>query len=158
MKSPTAIRRSPENTIKPVCLYAKNCPSLKAIQAMKEKADKGDIDKLLDEKPHNEKSFVRDFFSYLTMSALCIVLGLFIGVLGYHWTAGLSWLDATVEASMILSGMGPVNPLLTNSAKLFASLYALFSGLVFVLAMGVVLSPLIYSLMKQLRPNKCQKS
>ncbi len=53
--------------------------------------------------------------------------------------------------------LGPVSPLLSNSAKLFASLYALFSGLVFVLAMGVVLSPLVYSLMKQLRLNKCEK-
>ena len=123
---------------------------------MKQKEDK-DIDKLLGEKPQEETTFVRDFVSYLGLSALCIMLGLLIGVVGYHWTAKLTWLDATVEASMILSGMGPVNPLLTNSAKLFASLYALFSGLVFVLAMGVVLSPLIYSLMKQLRPNKCQK-
>ncbi len=115
------------------------------------------MDKVLNPKSHAETAFVRDFLSYLSLSALCIVLGLFIGVLGYHWTAGLPWLDAMVEASMILSGMGPVNPLLTNGAKLFASLYALFSGLVFVLAMGVVLSPLIYSLMKQLRLNKCQK-
>lgn len=119
--------------------------------------DSREMHKLLEEKPHEETTFVRDFLSYLSLSALCIILGLFIGVLGYHWTAELSWLDATVEASMILSGMGPVNPLLTNGAKLFASLYALFSGLVFVLAMGVVLSPLIYSLMKQLRLNKCQK-
>lgn len=148
------MRRSPENQIKPVCLYAKHCPSLKAI---KQGEQKEEIDNLLNDKPSTEKDFVRDFLSYLTMSALCIVLGLFIGILGYHWTAGLDWIDATVEASMILSGMGPVSPLLTNSAKLFASLYALFSGLVFVLAMGVVLSPLIYSLMKQLRLNKCQK-
>ncbi|ACB52248.1 hypothetical protein cce_2900 [Crocosphaera subtropica ATCC 51142] len=151
MKSPTAIRRSPENQIKPVCLYAKQCPSLKAMK------ERGSIEHIFDDKPSREKDFVRDFLSYLTMSALCIVLGLFIGILGYHWTAGLDWIDATVEASMILSGMGPVSPLLTNGAKLFASLYALFSGLVFVLAMGVVLSPLIYSLMKQLRLNKCQK-
>ncbi|MDJ0659701.1 MAG: two pore domain potassium channel family protein [Crocosphaera sp.] len=154
MKSPTAIRRSPENQIKPVCLYAKQCPSLKAIKAIREGQD---VDRLLSPKSHQETNFVRDFLSYLSLSALCIIMGLFIGVLGYHWTANLTWLDATVEASMILSGMGPVNPLLTNSAKLFASLYALFSGLVFVLAMGVVLSPLIYSLMKQLRLNKCQK-
>ena len=116
MKSPTAIRQSPENQIKPVCLYAKHCPSL---QAMKEKED---TDRLLSEKSHQETSFVQDFLSYLALSALCIVLGLLIGVVGYHCTAHLSWLDATVEASMILSGMGPVNPLLTNSAKLFASL------------------------------------
>ncbi len=121
--------------------------------------EKEDIERLFNEKDHQDQEthFVRDFLSYLSLSALCIVLGLLIGVLGYHWTARLTWLDATVEASMILSGMGPVNPLMTNGAKLFASLYALFSGLVFVLAMGVVLSPLIYSLMKQLRPKKCQK-
>ena len=121
--------------------------------------EREDIDKLLNEKSDEdqETNFIRDFLSYLALSAFCIILGLLIGVLGYHWTAQLTWLDATVEASMILSGMGPVNPLLTNGAKLFASLYALFSGLVFVLAMGVVLSPLIYSLMKQLRLNRCQK-
>jgi hypothetical protein len=76
-----------------------------------------------------------------------------VGILGYHWAAGLSWLDALVEASMILSGMGPINPLSTTSAKVFASLYALFSGLIFVLAMGIVLSPLVYSLLSQFPIN-----
>ncbi len=59
----------------------------------------------------------------------------------------------SVEASMILSGMGPISPLLTTSAKVFASLYALFSGLIFVLAMGIVLSPLVYSLLNQFQVN-----
>jgi hypothetical protein len=54
---------------------------------------------------------------------------------------------------MILSGMGPINPLSTTSAKVFASLYALFSGLIFVLAMGIVLSPLVYSLLSQFPIN-----
>jgi hypothetical protein len=76
-----------------------------------------------------------------------------VGILGYHWAAGLNWLDALVEASMILSGMGPINPLSTTSAKVFASLYALFSGLIFVLAMGIVLSPLVYSLLSQFPIN-----
>ena len=96
---------------------------------------------------------IRKFLTYLGLSALFISVGLFVGVLGYHWAAGLSWLDALVEASMILSGMGPISPLLTTSAKLFASLYALFSGLIFVLAMGTVLSPLVYSLLNQLQIN-----
>lgn len=108
----------------------------------------------LEKKAEEEDTFVKDFFSYFSLSALFILLGLLIGVLGYHWTAHFSWLDAMVEASMILSGMGPVHPLLTDGAKVFASLYALFSGLVFVLAMGVVLSPLVYSLLKKLRLNK----
>ncbi len=63
-----------------------------------------------------------------------------------------------VEASMILSGMGPVSPLLTTSAKVFASLYALFSGLIFVLAMGIVLSPLMYSLLSQFQVNLKQEN
>ena len=97
--------------------------------------------------------FIRKFFCYLGLSALFISLGLILGIVGYHWAAGLSWLDALVEASMILSGMGPINPLSTTSAKIFASLYALFSGLIFVIAMGIVLSPLVYSLLSQFQIN-----
>ena len=97
--------------------------------------------------------FIRRFLGYIGLSALFISLGLILGILGYHWAAGLSWLDALVEASMILSGMGPISPLSTTSAKIFASLYALFSGLIFVIAMGIVLSPLVYTLLSQLQVN-----
>ncbi len=95
--------------------------------------------------------FLWKFLSYLGMSALFICLGLMVGIICYHWAAGLSWIDSLVEASMILSGMGPISPLSTTSAKLFASIYALFSGLVFVIAMGILLSPLVYSLLSQFR-------
>lgn len=93
--------------------------------------------------------FLGKFLRYLGISALFISLGLLVGIIGYHWAAGLSWIDALVEASMILSGMGPISPLTTISAKVFASVYALFSGLIFVIAMGIVLSPLVYSLLSQ---------
>ena len=105
------------------------------------------------ELPWSITIFIRKFLSYLGLSALFISLGLIVGIIGYHWAADLSWLDALVEASMILSGMGPVSPLSTTSAKVFASLYALFSGLIFVLAMGIVLSPLVYSLVRQFQVN-----
>ncbi|WP_287523056.1 hypothetical protein [Okeania sp. SIO2C2] len=95
--------------------------------------------------------FLWKFLSYMGLSAIFISLGLMMGVIGYHWAAGLSWIDSLVEASMILSGMGPISPLSTTSAKVFASLYALFSGLVFVIAMGILLSPLVYSLLSQFR-------
>ena len=97
--------------------------------------------------------FIRRFLGYVGLSALLIFLGLVLGIIGYHWTAGLSWLDALVEASMILSGMGPISTPSTTGAKVFASLYALFSGLIFVIAMGIVLSPLIYSLLSQFQIN-----
>jgi hypothetical protein len=77
--------------------------------------------------------------------ALGLVAGsLFIGVLGYHVFEGLSWLDALVNASMLLGGMGPVNPLQTVAGKLFASFYALYSGMVFLIIAGIVFAPVFH--------------
>ncbi len=73
-----------------------------------------------------------------------IALVLFIGISGYHWLGGLDWIDSLLEASMILGGMGPVNPIKTDAAKVFASAYALFSGLVFIGIMGIVLTPVVH--------------
>jgi len=105
-------------------------------------------------KQESIKTLFSRFFTYLSLSAVFILLGLGVGIIGYHWAVGLTWMDALLEASMILSGMGPISPLPTVSAKLFASIYALFSGLIFVLAMGIVLSPVVYSLLKQFQINK----
>ena len=69
-----------------------------------------------------------------------------IGTAGYHAIARLPWLDAFLNAAMILSGMGPVDRMITPAAKLFAALYALFSGLVFIGVVGVVLAPWIHRL------------
>jgi len=79
----------------------------------------------------------------VTASAVLIV-GLGIGVLGYHHIAHLSWVDAVLNASMILTGMGPVAVLVTDASKLFASAYALFSGIVFLTATGIVLGPVVH--------------
>ncbi len=73
-----------------------------------------------------------------------IALVLFVGVAGYHWLGGLDWVDSILESSMILGGMGPVNPLKSTGVKLFASGYALFSGLVFIGIMGIVLTPVVH--------------
>jgi len=86
------------------------------------------------------------------LSSLGIALGMIavalsIGISGYHWIAGFNWIDSLLEASMILGGMGPVNPLTTDAAKVLASLYALFSGLVFIGIMGVVLTPAAHRLL-----------
>ncbi len=80
--------------------------------------------------------------------ACCIIsLVLFIGISGYHWLGGFDWVDSLLEAAMILGGMGPVNPLKTTAAKLFASGYALFSGLVFIGIMGIVLTPVVHRIL-----------
>jgi len=73
-----------------------------------------------------------------------VIGGLAIGVLGYHFVAQLSWIDALLNASMLLGGMGPVNELHTNAAKWFASFYALFAGLVFIIGAGVLFAPIIH--------------
>jgi len=77
--------------------------------------------------------------------ALLIILGsLGIGILGYHTFEGLGWVDATLNAAMILGGMGPVNELHTRNGKLFAACYALLSGVVFLVAVGVFLAPIVH--------------
>ena len=88
--------------------------------------------------------FVKRVFAALGVAFCLIGLALIIGIQGYHWLGGLGWIDSLLEASMILGGMGPVNPLPTDGAKIFASFYALFSGLMFIGIMGVVLSPIVH--------------
>lgn len=67
-----------------------------------------------------------------------------LGVLGYHSLAGLGWLDSLLNASMILAGMGPTDALHGAAGKLFASAYALFSGVAFLTVMSVVLAPVLH--------------
>ena len=81
------------------------------------------------------------------------IMGVFlaIGVLGYHYTEGIPWLDSVHQASMILSGMGPiVIDFHTISGKLFSSAYALFSGVVFITNMGLILAPAAHRLFHSL--------
>src|SRR5450631_1491555 len=75
---------------------------------------------------------------------------LMIGVFGYHYTAGIGWLDSLHNASMILSGMGPVVEIKTVSGKWFSSFYALFSGIIFITNIGVILAPAIHRFFHQL--------
>lgn len=75
---------------------------------------------------------------------LFVVVSLLIGVLGYHFTEGIAWLDALVNASMILFGEGPVTELHTSAGKWFASFYALYSGVAFVTLVAVVFAPTIH--------------
>lgn len=91
--------------------------------------------------------FVRRMAASVAMAGILIAVALSIGVIGYHWIAGFDWVDSLLEASMILGGMGPVNSLATTGAKMFASGYALFSGLVFIAIMGIVLAPVTHRML-----------
>jgi hypothetical protein len=88
--------------------------------------------------------YARRLARAIGLASLVAIIVLFIGVCGYHWLSGLDWVDSLLEASMILGGMGPVNPIQTTPAKVFASGYALFCGLVFIGIMGIVLTPVVH--------------
>jgi hypothetical protein len=92
--------------------------------------------------PRNEFAW-RMAWNFAVASGL-VGFSLLGGMLGYHLAEGMDWIDAFANASMILSGMGPLDPLKTYGGKLFAGLYALYSGLVLVLASGIVLAPIIH--------------
>ena len=77
-------------------------------------------------------------------AGVVLSLALIIGITGYHFLAGLNWVDSILEASMILTGMGPVAALTSTGAKMFASVYALFSGTVFLITTGIIVSPVIH--------------
>jgi hypothetical protein len=87
-------------------------------------------------------------------AAAVVVASLAVGVVGYHFLAGLPWVDALLNASMILGGMGPVDPLRTTTAKLFASFYALFSGVVFLAAAALLMAPLVHRLLHVLHVDQ----
>ena len=90
------------------------------------------------------QAFAGRLFNFLLFSLLVMAVALCLGVLGYHYFARFDWIDSLLNASMILSGMGPVDPLPDDAAKLFASLYALFSGVVFISTAGIMLTPLFH--------------
>lgn len=73
-----------------------------------------------------------------------ILAALFLGMSGYHWIEGFSWVDSILNAAMILGGMGPVGELHTTAGKLFAAAYALFSGLMFIVVAGLLFAPVIH--------------
>ena len=88
------------------------------------------------------------FFARLALSAgigfLMIAVSLSIGIMGYHYFENMPWVDAFANAAMILSGMGPLTTLQTDSGKFFAGFYALFSGLVFIIIIGLVFAPVVH--------------
>lgn len=95
-------------------------------------------------------SFVCRVVGYAAAASTLVGAALGLGVVGYHFLGGLSWLDALVNASMILGGMGPVDPITSPAGKVFASFYALFSGLLFIGAASLVLAPFVHRVMHRL--------
>jgi hypothetical protein len=88
------------------------------------------------------------------LALIVLALALGIGVAGYHYLGELEWLDALLNASMILGGMGPVDLLHKPAAKLFASCYALFSGLAFIGVASLLVAPFAHRLLHRFHLDK----
>lgn len=84
---------------------------------------------------------------HVLLGTSIVLVSLGAGILGYRWFEGMPWIDAILNASMILGGMGPVNVLNSEGGKLFASSYAIFSGVVFIGVMGLFLAPFAHRLL-----------
>ncbi|GAA4467680.1 hypothetical protein GCM10023093_23960 [Nemorincola caseinilytica] len=94
--------------------------------------------------------FVSRMARNIGMAMLLLAICLLIGVVGYHYCAHIPWIDAIHNASMILSGMGPVVEIRNTGGKLFSSAYALFSGVAFITNIGIILAPAAHRLFHRL--------
>ncbi len=91
--------------------------------------------------------FLRRLFRSLSIGAGLIILSMLIGVSGYHFLENLSWLDAYLNAAMILSGMGPLAQPQTFWGKIFAGTYALYSGFAVLVIAGIAFAPIVHRLL-----------
>ena len=90
------------------------------------------------------KVFARRLALNGLIGLLLLAFSLVIGILGYHFLESLSWIDSLLNASMILGGMGPVNPLKTEGGKIFASFYAIYSGVILLASVGILIAPIFH--------------
>lgn len=98
-------------------------------------------------RPLPRRMFVRRVANHFVLVVALGAASLALGMFGYWYFEGLSWLDAFLNASMLLGGMGPVESPHTPGGKLFAGLYALFSGIVFLISAGIIAAPLLHRVM-----------
>ena len=104
------------------------------------------------------RAFILRLGRFAGAAFLLIAASWVIGILGYRELEGMSWIDATLNAAMILGGMGPVDPLYTDAGKLFASFYALFSGILFLVVASVLIAPILHRFLHHfhLEANKAE--
>ena len=91
-----------------------------------------------------QPEFIRRMGWSIAAGGVLIAFSLSLGMCGYHWFCGLAWIDAFVDAAMILSGMGPLSPITTSAGKLFAGCYAIYCGIALIGTTGVIFAPIIH--------------
>ena len=97
--------------------------------------------------------FLRRLVRHFSWSLVVVAASLAVGMVGYHVTEGLGWVDAYLNAAMLLGGMGPVDPPRTVPGKLFAGTYALYAGLLVIALAGILLAPVLHRLLHRLHAS-----
>lgn len=90
------------------------------------------------------KAFIQRMMFWIVVTVFAFIVSLGIGIVGYHYFEQMAWIDALLNASMILGGMGPVDPLYTDEGKIFASFYAIYSGVFLIFCGGILLAPIFH--------------
>ena len=98
-------------------------------------------------RPISRSAFLWRLARHIGYSTISVLATLVAGMVGYHVTERLSWLDAFLNAAMLLGGMGPVDAPQTDAGKLFAGSYALFCGMIVILITGVIIAPIVHRVM-----------
>jgi hypothetical protein len=98
----------------------------------------------------SRKEFIRRQVRYAEFALIILLFSVGIGTVGYHGFGNLPWIDAFLNACMILAGMGPVDHLEPSAGKLFAAFYALFSGISFITFVGVLFAPVYHRFLHKL--------
>jgi hypothetical protein len=104
------------------------------------------------------RKWLRRVAKSIGLAVWLAAVSLGIGILGYHYLGALPWVDALLEASMILGGMGPVAPMNNNAVKIFASGYALFSGLMLISTTGILIAPWLHRMLHHFHDDSRHKN
>jgi hypothetical protein len=107
--------------------------------------------------PLSHKAFLQRLLRQCAYAGALIAASVMLGMAGYHWIAGFSWIDAFMNASMLLGGMGPIGDLRGDAAKLFAGVFALYSGLVFLAVELLLLTPIFHRVLHRFHAEASQR-
>jgi hypothetical protein len=97
--------------------------------------------------PISRRQFARRMLNHFALASAFVAFSLFIGMAGYAYYEHLTWMDAFLNAAMLLGGMGPVEAPQSSAGKLFAGLYALYAGLVFLVAFAILIAPAVHRML-----------
>ncbi len=101
----------------------------------------------------SRKAFARRMVFFGFLSAASIIFSLLAGMVGYHALEGLTWTDSFLNSAMLMGGMGPTNELHTEGGKIFAGIYALYCGLVFIISIGLLIAPIFHRFLHKFHIN-----